>query len=99
MFLLLPKLVKEGNNGVIAMTRTNQRMPLALLVSLVPGYCSISPHLFLRSENYAFDQPYLGPAVPRWFVLSGILQADQFKKIHDFARAYGSLCWNLSKVR
>ena len=26
------------------------------------------------------------------------LQADQFVKIHDFARAYGSLCWNLSKV-
>jgi len=22
----------------------------------------------------------------------------QFRKIHDFARAYGSLCWNLSKV-
>jgi len=26
-------------------------------------------------------------------------KADKFKKIHDFARAYGSLCWNLSKVR
>jgi GTPase SAR1 family protein len=26
-------------------------------------------------------------------------KADQFKRIHDFARAYGSLCWNLSKVR
>jgi len=25
-------------------------------------------------------------------------KADQFNKIHDFARAYGSLCWNLSKV-
>lgn len=25
-------------------------------------------------------------------------QADQFRKIHDFARAYGALCWNLSKV-
>lgn len=25
-------------------------------------------------------------------------KADQFKVIHDFARAYGSLCWNLSKV-
>lgn len=25
-------------------------------------------------------------------------KADEFKKIHDFARAYGSLCWNLSKV-
>eukprot|EP01039_Chlorochromonas_danica_P001641 gene1640-1791_t len=25
-------------------------------------------------------------------------KADQFCKIHDFARAYGSLCWNLSKV-
>lgn len=25
-------------------------------------------------------------------------QADQFGKIHDFARAYGSLCWNLSKA-
>mmetsp|Transcript_57897 Transcript_57897/g.131205 ORF Transcript_57897/g.131205 Transcript_57897/m.131205 type:complete len:393 (+) Transcript_57897:559-1737(+) len=25
-------------------------------------------------------------------------KADQFKKIHDFARAYGSLCWNLSKM-
>lgn len=25
-------------------------------------------------------------------------KADQFMKIHDFARAYGSLCWNLSKV-
>ncbi|KAG7383894.1 EH domain-containing protein 1 [Phytophthora boehmeriae] len=25
-------------------------------------------------------------------------KVDQFRKIHDFARAYGSLCWNLSKV-
>mmetsp|Transcript_5014 Transcript_5014/g.5687 ORF Transcript_5014/g.5687 Transcript_5014/m.5687 type:complete len:286 (+) Transcript_5014:72-929(+) len=25
-------------------------------------------------------------------------KADQFENIHDFARAYGSLCWNLSKV-
>lgn len=25
-------------------------------------------------------------------------KVDQFTKIHDFARAYGSLCWNLSKV-
>ncbi|RYH14845.1 hypothetical protein EON65_32835, partial [archaeon] len=25
-------------------------------------------------------------------------KVDQFNKIHDFARAYGSLCWNLSKV-
>jgi hypothetical protein len=25
-------------------------------------------------------------------------KADQFRVIHDFARAYGSLCWNLSKV-
>lgn len=25
-------------------------------------------------------------------------KADQFHKIHDFARAYGSLCWNISKV-
>eukprot|EP00051_Salpingoeca_urceolata_P006544 m.86447 g.86447 ORF g.86447 m.86447 type:complete len:566 (+) comp14877_c0_seq1:33-1730(+) len=25
-------------------------------------------------------------------------KADQFTKIHDFARAYGALCWNLSKV-
>lgn len=25
-------------------------------------------------------------------------KADQFRRIHDFARAYGSLCWNLSKV-
>lgn len=25
-------------------------------------------------------------------------KADQFEKINDFARAYGSLCWNLSKV-
>ena len=25
-------------------------------------------------------------------------KCDQFEKIHDFARAYGSLCWNLSKV-
>ncbi|CAH0518534.1 unnamed protein product [Peronospora belbahrii] len=25
-------------------------------------------------------------------------KVDQFCKIHDFARAYGSLCWNLSKV-
>lgn len=25
-------------------------------------------------------------------------KADQFNKINDFARAYGSLCWNLSKV-
>lgn len=26
-------------------------------------------------------------------------KVDQFDKIHDFARVYGSLCWNLSKVR
>ena len=25
-------------------------------------------------------------------------KVDQFDNIHDFARAYGSLCWNLSKV-
>jgi uncharacterized membrane protein YgcG len=25
-------------------------------------------------------------------------KADQFRRIQDFARAYGSLCWNLSKV-
>jgi hypothetical protein len=25
-------------------------------------------------------------------------KADQFRRIHDFARAYGSLCWNLAKV-
>ena len=25
-------------------------------------------------------------------------QVDRFEHIHDFARAYGSLCWNLSKV-
>ena len=25
-------------------------------------------------------------------------KVDQFERIHDFARAYGSLCWNLSKV-
>jgi hypothetical protein len=25
-------------------------------------------------------------------------QADQFERIHDFARAFGALCWNLSKV-
>ena len=25
-------------------------------------------------------------------------KADQFKQISDYARAYGSLCWNLSKV-
>eukprot|EP01038_Epipyxis_sp_PR26KG_P007666 gene7666-10430_t len=25
-------------------------------------------------------------------------KADQFRKMHDFARAYGALCWNLSKV-
>lgn len=25
-------------------------------------------------------------------------KADQLKNIHDFARAYGALCWNLSKV-
>jgi hypothetical protein len=25
-------------------------------------------------------------------------KADQFHQYHDFARAYGSLCWNLSKV-
>jgi hypothetical protein len=25
-------------------------------------------------------------------------KVDQFEHIHDFARAYGSLCWNLSKV-
>lgn len=26
------------------------------------------------------------------------LQVDQFQLIHDFARAYGSLAWNLAKV-
>ena len=26
-------------------------------------------------------------------------KADQFYRVNDFARAYGSLCWNLSKVR
>jgi len=25
-------------------------------------------------------------------------KVDQFSKMHDFARAYGSLCWNLAKV-
>lgn len=25
-------------------------------------------------------------------------KADKFEKMHDFARAYGALCWNLSKV-
>ena len=25
-------------------------------------------------------------------------KADKFERIHDFARAYGALCWNLSKV-
>jgi hypothetical protein len=25
-------------------------------------------------------------------------KADQFRTVHDFARAYGALCWNLSKV-
>ena len=25
-------------------------------------------------------------------------KSDQFERIHDFARVYGSLCWNLSKV-
>ncbi|RYG43875.1 hypothetical protein EON67_12390 [archaeon] len=25
-------------------------------------------------------------------------KADQFSTVHDFARAYGALCWNLSKV-
>merc|ERR1712159_885188 len=25
-------------------------------------------------------------------------KADQFYRVNDFARAYGSLCWNLSKV-
>eukprot|EP01138_Halocafeteria_seosinensis_P015039 gb/GECG01015351.1/.p1 GENE.gb/GECG01015351.1/~~gb/GECG01015351.1/.p1 ORF type:complete len:561 (+),score=54.51 gb/GECG01015351.1/:1-1683(+) len=25
-------------------------------------------------------------------------KVDQFRTVHDFARAYGSLCWNLSKV-
>lgn len=25
-------------------------------------------------------------------------KCDQFTKMHDFARTYGSLCWNLSKV-
>jgi len=25
-------------------------------------------------------------------------KVDQFDRIHDFARSYGSLCWNLSKV-
>jgi hypothetical protein len=23
---------------------------------------------------------------------------DQFQNLHDFARAYGALCWNLGKV-
>ena len=25
-------------------------------------------------------------------------KCDQFCKMHDFARAFGALCWNLSKV-
>lgn len=25
-------------------------------------------------------------------------KCDQFSKMHDFARAFGALCWNLSKV-
>ena len=25
-------------------------------------------------------------------------KVDQFDKVQDFARAYGALCWNLSKV-
>jgi len=25
-------------------------------------------------------------------------QVDRFEHIHDFARAYGSLCWNLAKA-
>jgi hypothetical protein len=31
-------------------------------------------------------------------VLFVLNKADQFHRVHDFARAYGSLCWNLSKV-
>eukprot|EP01006_Ploeotia_vitrea_P009412 TRINITY_DN22045_c0_g1_i1.p1 TRINITY_DN22045_c0_g1~~TRINITY_DN22045_c0_g1_i1.p1 ORF type:complete len:523 (-),score=49.76 TRINITY_DN22045_c0_g1_i1:852-2420(-) len=31
-------------------------------------------------------------------VLLVMNKVDQFQKVHDFARAYGSLCWNLSKV-
>jgi hypothetical protein len=25
-------------------------------------------------------------------------KCDNFTKMHDFARAFGALCWNLSKV-
>ena len=31
-------------------------------------------------------------------LLIDLNKANQLKKIHDFARAYGSLCWKLSKV-
>ena len=37
--------------------------------------------------------------IPQDYKLHIILnKVDQFDNIHDFARAYGSLCWNLSKV-
>lgn len=26
-------------------------------------------------------------------------KADTLRSVHDFARAYGALCWNLSKAR
>jgi hypothetical protein len=31
-------------------------------------------------------------------VLLILNKVDDFKTVHDFARAYGALCWNLSKV-
>eukprot|EP00624_Nannochloropsis_granulata_P003750 evm.model.NODE_28910_length_23857_cov_28.065893.4 len=40
-------------------------------------------------------QPLAGMDHKLYIVLN---KADQFRRIQDFARAYGSLCWNLSKV-
>ena len=38
----------------------------------------------------------LGGMDHKLFIL--LNKADQFGTVHDFARAYGALCWNLSKV-
>lgn len=38
----------------------------------------------------------LGGMDHKLFIL--LNKADQFSTVHDFARAYGALCWNLSKV-
>lgn len=75
------------------------------------GECSLGDTSLNASRSSAYTPPtYLGTTGETLSILLHSLggmdhkllivlnKADQFKKIHDFARAYGSLCWNLSKV-